>query len=272
MPSVLFAWVGDLPILALGVIFLVSAYLAALVGSWLRTRRPPSRSEKEKEGYIVSAVLGLLALLMGFTFSLAIERFETRRELVIQDANAIESAYLRAQILGEPHRTRLSKLLIAYTDNAVNLSKLPHGEAGPLLVQDDKLLTDIWSAAVAAFDSIRGLTFSSAFIESVDRVFDLDASRRAAREAHVPYEVFDVLLIYLISTAAVLGYVLGSGRARITAAFLLVLLNMSLLLIIDIDRPVGGGVSESQQPLEDVSKALHSQPPGTFDRWRSPSP
>jgi hypothetical protein len=262
---------SDAPIVAIGIVLLLSTIASASIGSWLRSRGTSNQGEEKNshEGYIVSAVLGLLALLMGFTFSLAIERFETRRNYVLEDANAIGTAYLRAQLLGEPHRSRLSKLLIAYTDNMIVISKLPPDEARKLLAADDRLLNDIWAATAAAFDSIKGLDFSSTFVDSMNAMIDLDSSRRASRQAHVPSEVLAVLFVYLIGTAGVLGYVLGFGRTRFAAAFLLLLLCLSLLLIIDIDRATTGGIAESQGPMEALAKSLHAQDPADFDRWRT---
>ncbi|MGN6149303.1 MAG: hypothetical protein ACTHPD_12235 [Rhizomicrobium sp.] len=277
MRDFLLGWIGDAPLLAIGAILFACTVAAAIFGASLRARhaaRPETDGDKDSsshESYIVSAVLGLLALLMGFTFSLAIDRFETRRALVVEDANAIGTAYLRAQLLGAPHRARLSKLLIAYTDNLITLAKLPPAEARAKVADDDRLLNDIWAASAAAFDSIKQYDFSSTFADSMNAMIDMDSSRRAARQAHVPPEVFGVLLIYLVGTAGVLGYVLGLGRARFAAAFLLLLLCLSLLLILDIDRATGGGITESQGPMEALSRSLHAQDPAIFDRWREPA-
>ena len=84
----------------------------------------PRRAKQEdhnQEGYLVGSLLGFLALLMAFSFSMALDRYEERRHLVIQEANAIGTAYLRTQLLDEPHRGRLSGLLVAYTDNRIAL-------------------------------------------------------------------------------------------------------------------------------------------------------
>src|SRR5262249_42706851 len=154
------------------------------------------------EGYVVSAVLGLLALLMGFTFALATDRYDARRGRVLEEANAIGTSYLRAQLLQEPHRTRISGLLVAYAENRIALAHAQSRDnPGALLARNDQLLTDLWSATVASFDSIKGLDFSSAFIESMNAVIDLDAARKAARRAHVPSEVYLVLFVYLVVTA-----------------------------------------------------------------------
>src|SRR5215469_2478248 len=117
------------PPLVLAATLLGSALFAGFLGHRLRLhydlgRAPTSASLRSEgqEGYIVSGVLGLLALIMGFTLAMSVERFEARRQVVLEEANAIGTAYLRSQLLGEPHRTRLSRLLVEYTDNRLVLA------------------------------------------------------------------------------------------------------------------------------------------------------
>jgi len=271
-------WLNQASLLVIAASLFVAMCGAAAVASLLQHYGPTGRGqppgadgESGQEGYIVSAVLGLLALLLAFTFSLAVDRFDTRRHLVLEEANAIGTAYLRAQLLPEPHRTRMTQLLVAYTDNRVALAKAAPGSATQqqLLRTNDGLITDIWAATSASFDSIKGLPFSSAYLGSINALIDLDASRKTARAARVPGEVFAILFIYLVTTAGVLGYVLRGARGRFAAAFLLGLLTLSLMLIIDIDRPTLGGIVESQQPMEDLQRSLAAQPPPVFDKWRA---
>lgn len=137
---------------------------------------------------------------------------------------------------------------------------------------NDALIVDMWAAASAAFDSIKARDFSSVYLESVNEVIDLDTSRKAARLARVPAEVFAVLCIYLITTAGVLGYVLRGLRGRFAAVFLMALLTLSLVLIVDINRPALGLIVEGQGPMEMVQSFMRAQPPATFDHWRPPGP
>jgi protein-S-isoprenylcysteine O-methyltransferase Ste14 len=267
---------GSLPLPLLGISLLGSMILAAIGGFFLRRRQDradaKTKQSEGQEGLVVSAVLGLLAFLLGFTFSLATDRFEARRQLVLEESNAIGTAYLRSQLLGEPHRSRLSQLLVAYTENKILLAKAQPDQQPPLLATDDQLLTSIWAATAAAFDSIKGLDFSSAFVDSMNSMIDLDASRRAARMAHVPSEVFGVLFLYMIVSAVVLGYVLSATRGRLAGGFLMVLFTIALLLIVDIDRPTLGGINESQRPMEKLLESLKSQPISVYDRWRGQDP
>lgn len=267
-------WTSRTDVAPLALVLFALLCVGALVGAASRRFRPREESDDSQVGYVVSAVLGLLALLMGFTFSLAVDRYDARRLLVLEEANAIGTAYLRAQLLEEPHRARMSDLLVRYTDNRIALAKADPG--GPEIAQrmaaNDALITDIWAATSAAFDTIKGIDFSSTFVDSINHVVDLDASRKIARAARVPFAVTVVLLVYLIVTAGVLGYVLERGRGRLAAGFLLGLLTLSLVLIIDINRPTGGNVTESQLPMEQLRKSLAATPPATFDKWKSAAP
>jgi hypothetical protein len=271
-------WTSETSIIAMVFLLFVAMCVAAAIGDVFRRRlghAPTETAEASdgQEGYIVSAVLGLLALLMGFTFSLAVDRFDARRRLVLEEANAIGTAYLRSQLLEEPHRARMSGIFTRYVDNRLALSNARPGspEMTRRLATNDALVTDIWAGAAAAFDSIKGLDFSSAYIDSINAVIDLDTSRKIARVTRVPTEVIAVLLIYLVFTAGVLGYVLKGRRGRLSAAFLMGLLTLSLVLIIDINRPANGGVTESQLPMELLKKSLAAQPPATFDKWKTPA-
>jgi hypothetical protein len=270
-PGAFELWLESAPLWALALVVLFAMMLASFSGYILRRRderalRTGDSTAEAQEGYIVSGVLGLLALLTGFTFALAVDRFETRRHLVLEEANAIGTTYLRSQLLEEPHRSRISAMLVAYTDNRIALATAPRDKALAMLPANDHLLTDLWTATVAAFPSMKNLDFSSSYLETMNNLIDLDASRKAARQAKVPSEVFFILLIYVIAATGGLGYVLVNSRARAAASVLFLLFVLSLLLIVDIDRPTSGGIEESQAPMQALRASLAEQPPAIFDR------
>jgi hypothetical protein len=271
--AALFTWLNSLPLLPLGGFLIVSVILAGGAGHALRvfqergaaTASQPAKREAA-EGFLVSGLLGLLALLLGFTFSLAIDRYEVRRHLVMAHSNTIGTAYLRVQLLPEPHRARLSGLLVDYTRNMLLLARAQPEAVPPLISTDDRLLRDIWTSTVAAHDAIQTRPFSISFLDSINAMIDKDASRRGERSARLPSRVFAALFLYLVVTGAVFGYVLSCRRTRLIASFLMGLLVVSLLLIIDIDQPITGHIVESQQPMEAVLDSLIHHPPGSYGR------
>ncbi|WP_380879537.1 hypothetical protein ACFB49_22850 [Sphingomonas sp. DBB INV C78] len=268
------------PLWAIAFLIFGGMFVMLYVGRLLRQRHkrqasPDGREGEEKESsqesFMVSSVMGLLALLIGFSFSLAVDRFETRRQNVLEEANAIGTTYLRSQLLEEPHRARLSKLLADYTDVRIALATSRPGPAvQPLLTSNDRLIVDLWTATVAAFPSMKPYDFSSSYLETMNAMIDMDATRKAGRQAHVPSEVFLVLLIYLFVAAGAISYMLVGQRGRETAIFLFVLFGIVLLLVIDIDRPTTGGIAESQLPMTQLRDFIRTQPPVSFDRFNVP--
>ena len=256
-----------IPIWQLGIGVFLLQFAAMEIGRRLKQYRA-ARAESGlaklgKEDFVISAILGLLALLLGFTFSLALDRFDTRRTLVVEEANAIGTTYLRAQTFDEPHRSRLSRLLLHYVDNrlaAGSASDLPQMQQQ--LAITDALQTQLWAETVAAVGPKRD-GISSAFLTSMNQTIDLAASRKAARIAHVPARVFATLLIYMAAAACSLGYIFADVR-RIVGASLLLLITLAFQLIVDIDRPVSGTMKESQQPMQDLKVSLSAQPPAVF--------
>jgi hypothetical protein len=265
-------WLETAQAWQIGLALLIAMFVASALGEWLNRRVAKKKVKRDdddgggKEGYIVSATLGLLALLMGFTFSLAVDRYEARRMLVLDEANAIGTTYLRTQMLEPVDRVRISKMLVDYTDNRIALAKAPRDQIEPLMVKNDQMLTDLWTATLAAWPSIKGLDFSSSYLETMNNMIDLDAARKAARLARVPSTVFFVLFLYVITSAGVLGFAGANKEGRGATLFLFLLLAISLLLTLDIDRPASGRITESQAPMERLRASLATTPPEVYDR------
>jgi len=247
------------PLWAIGIGLLVVLVSTFALGHYLNLRYERIgrfTNSTDFSGYVVTAMLGLLAIVMAFTFSLSSERFEERRQLVIAQANAIGTAYLQAQLFDSPYRERLSGLLRAYTKQQVALANSGYPESGPLREQNNKLVTNIWKATEAAFNSVRNTAFASLFVASVNRVIDLDATRAAVRATRLPTEIFSVLCLFLISVAGVLGYEIGLERGLLLTSFVLGLMVMAFLLVLDLDRPQSGGIRETQGPMEQLQISL----------------
>ena len=265
------AWLEVTPIWGIALWLSLAMALSSVLGNVFRRRHlrlhPEDDGKTEGDGsFMLSSVVGLLALLIGFTFALAVDRFETRRALVLEEANAIGTAYLRTQLLEEPHRARISRLMVEYTDNRLELSRLHEGEARDRIIRNDQLIDQLWIETMAAWPTIRGMDFSSSYLDSMNTVIDLNESRKISRQAKVPHAVYTVLFIYIIVTAGLVGYTRKSTRERWSALFLFLLLTLTLMLIVDIDRPVDGGINTSQRPMEDLQAWLHRTPPASFDQ------
>jgi len=150
----------------------------------------------------------------------------------------------------------------------IELAATPPGpKQKRLLETNDRLIVDLWAATVAAFPSLRSYPFSNAFLETMNNLIDMDAARKAGRQAHVPAAVFLILVLYQFIVAGVISYALVGRRGRLTALILFLLLGALMVLIIDVDRPTSGTVTESQEPMIQLAAFLKAQPPGSFDRF-----
>lgn len=246
-----------MPLWAVGLLVLLALLAAVECGRFLH--RILSRSAGEAAAVpdqLLAAVLGLLALLLGFTFSLALSRHEARRDLVIQEANAIGTTWLRAQLLEEPQRGAMRGLLVAYVDSRLGWSEADDPAVGQARTAD--LQRRLWTVMGAAIRKDSAPLLSRGVMDAMNESFDLAAARSAARMARLPAQVVNVLLLYMLLSAAMLGYVLsGEGRAhRIATAQLMVLLVLAFSLILDLDRPRSGAIHVSQQPLEDLRASM----------------
>jgi hypothetical protein len=266
-----------IPIWLLGSLLLLASTGCAWIGSalsrWMARVRGEGESLSEtQEGYLVASIFALLALLIAFTFGLAMDRYQTRRQLVVQEANAIEGVYLRSQLLDEPDRSRLSRLLIRYTENHLRLARLRHDteKAQHLLAEDDALVRDIWTAAVPAVQRIKLLAYSPSFVDSLTDLVRTGAERKAHRRSQIPTTIIVCLFFYALVAGGALGGVTRSRTAWQLSVALMALNCLAFMLVMDLNRPVEGTIHESQEPMELMLARLKANPPAVYQRLAQP--
>jgi hypothetical protein len=255
----------ELPLWMKGVGLAIALPLAVEVGYRLHawTARRPTR-EREDDGrnwtMIVSAALTLLALLTSFTVSTAADRYDRRRLIVSDEANAISTTYLRARLFAPPASDRLSALTATYARDrrAVALAgdDLKAIDRTSMQTQADELA--IWAATQNALQQPGAAIVTTAFLQSANLMFDLAATRHAALEARLPGRIVLLLAVYAAITACMVGYGLGASHRRHFAGSTLLFLMMAMteVLILDLDRPGSGGVRVSEAPMDRVIAAI----------------
>jgi len=242
------------------VVILLSIEGGHRLGQWRRLR-----TEEEKEapvGAAVAAALGLLAFLIAFTFGLAASRFETRRTVLLDEANSIGTTYLRAGMLREPHRTSVRRLLREYVDSrlaAADASKF-EGE----VQRAEALHTKLWSEAVAVAESDPHSIVIGLFIQSLNETIDLHSKRlNAARRSRIPPTIWYALFAMAVISLAGMGYHSGLAktcRSPVLAAVAL-LFAITIWLIADLDRPQEGSIRVSQRPMIDLKNSIAAPSP-----------
>jgi hypothetical protein len=247
----------SLPLWLLGIILFVLLALVCRAGMWLRARRKDD-GRSDDEGYLLSAALALLGLLIAFTFSLALNRYDARRDLVLKEANAIGTAWLRAGLVEGTAGRDLQASLAGYTDIRLRLP-LSGGNADAALLEraSASAQSKLWKQMTAATRDVPP-PIAATIVTAFNDLFDIASARKAERAARIPSRVLEVLVLYALMAAAIIGYVLGgTGKShRTVTSILFVLLTLALLLILDLDRPWSGSITVSQQPMIDARAGM----------------
>ncbi|WP_406693949.1 hypothetical protein V5E97_23195 [Singulisphaera sp. Ch08] len=213
-------------------------------------------------GEMVAATLALLAFLLAFTFGLAASRFDVRRVLVIDEANAIGTTYLRAAMLPEPHRTAVRTLLGEYVD--VRLEAVEMGKLDRSIRRSEELHAQLWTHAVAVGEKEPRSIVVGLFIGSLNEVIDLHTKRLALGVGNrIPGTIWAALYFVAILGTSVIGYHSGLAAAGRSLAILALVLAFSavMTLIADLDRPQEGLLRVSQQAMMDLRHSFTAKSP-----------
>lgn len=214
-------------------------------------------------GAIQGATLGLLGLLLGFSFAGAASRFMERQDLIVQEANAIGTAYRRADMLDEPHRNALRTELARYVEHRISLLEgLSSGLSPEAVAEIGRFHDSIWKAASAGVAAKP--EYAEVVLPPVNDVIDLQTSRVAAGSKHLP-----PLLIGLLvgcSSLSMIGIGYGCGlsgtRCLMMTGFLGILIVASLWMTIDLDHPRVGLIQLNDGPLLELRLDSDQSPPG----------
>jgi hypothetical protein len=249
----------------LGLVFFALMVAACEVG--FRIGRKPNEPLSQDMGSQISTIevgiLGVLGLLLGFTMSMAVTRFEVRKQLVLEEANAIGTAHLRTQLLPAVEGREIADLLREYTD--VRLEPECGGDMFEQILnarrESARLQDAFWRRAVAYGQKDPNPVRVGLLLQSLNEVIDLDGARWMAFWNHVPETVIYVIAVVSLLAATVVGYAFGMGRLRqfFSISVLSLAITLVLIVIIDLDRPRAGFIRVSQQPLLDLQKQLRSR-------------
>jgi hypothetical protein len=230
--------------------------LATWVGDALRRRSGPSPGEKRSDaGLLMSAILTLLFLLVGFTFSMAINRYDLRKNCEQAEAVAIGTLYSRADLLAPADTVKVQALLKRYLDQRVAVySARDYARGADLNTESARVLSEIWSivrpgiAAVPA--PLMGL-----LVGGVNDVVNSHRASQAAWLNRIPLAAWVLIAIIAIGSCWLIGF---RGRATDWLAFSVVpiAVSVSLFLMSDLDSPRGGVIRVAPQNLASLSQSL----------------
>jgi hypothetical protein len=242
-------------LMTLGIIF------AAFEGGFLLGRHRCRRSDKEKNspvGPMVTAILGLLAFMLAFTFGVAASHFSARRHLVLDEANMIRSTYAMTEMLAADARNDSRKLLCDYVD--IRLKDIhSFDQLKGLVSQSNEIQKQLWSIAMSS--DIKGTGTPSAwlYIQSLSDMINLQTKRVSlGTHGRISTSIWAVLYWLAILGMSAMGYHAGLVGLRGLFAYIVLILTFSsvIALIGDLDRPKQKLFKVSQQSMIDLRQRM----------------
>ena len=231
----------------------VMAELGILLGRMFR------RTQSTELGTFTGASLGLLALLLGFSFSLALSRYDARRGWVLEEANTISSTANFALMLPKETQRPILNLLRQYLLIRRDLN-IPYN---PTKMKSDiarsvELQNTLWQQAIQLSDDDTRSLAVNRFINSLNEMNNVHERRLTALRYHVPYAVTSILVGVTMLVIGLTGYHVGITGARRHGALLIITLMVTavIMLIVDLDRPTRGLIQVPVNALEDALQGM----------------
>lgn len=221
---------------ALGALFLLAAEGGYRLGKYRREHGEP---EVHHANAIIAATLALMAFMLAFTFSMGGSRFDARRHLVVEESNAVGTAYLRAGMLEEPDRTQIRGLLREYAEVRLRIVREFETYSAQGLARSEELHGLLWERTAALGRKDNRSVVVGLLAESINEVIDLHSKRVAAGLVDRIPEIIWITLTFIgLLGMAVIGYRTGlMGRRGIPATLALIFaFSAVMILIMDLDR------------------------------------
>jgi hypothetical protein len=225
------------------------------LGSWSRSADEPF---DRHVALVRTSTAALVAFLIGFAFSGAASRFVERLDIIVKEANALGTAYLRADTIAEPQRGELKAALREYTADRVKLLSVEErDQIEPLLAKVNGLHQRMWKSAIKATQDNAPLM--AVVLPPINEVIDMHATHLAMARRHLPLPIMAVLL----GTAAIGVGLMGFGNGRVGRRFSLldsvygVVLAAALWMTIDLDYPGFGIIGVSNRSVVETLAAMN---------------
>ena len=237
-------------------------WLATQLGVYLRRRRPLKDNERDDFGVIQAATLTLLALIIGFSFSMAISRYDLRKTYEEAEANAIGTEWVRAGLLPAPDAAKVRSQLRRYTDLRIAFYRTRDEQELQQINNDTSNLQNEMWAAVQTPALSQPTPVMALAVSGMNDVLNSQGYTQAAWWNRIPTSAWGLLILTAICCHVLVGY--GARGEKMSASLLIVLplvISISFLLIADIDAPRRGLIRVKPQNLVALADSLPKQQP-----------
>lgn len=250
--------VTDYPLLVFVVSFAVLLFSITTGSALLKKVQTPDQKSRENLSLVLSATLTLLGLIIGFTFSMAVGRYDQRKNLEEEEANAIGTEYLRADLLPAAEAKRVRALLKDYLAQRVLFYTTRDRErVREIDARTAQLQTELWSTVVRAMETAPLSPPITLATEGMNDVLNSQGYAQAAWWNRIPRAAWILMFSIAILSHLLVGY--GVQNFTSERAFLVVLplvMAIAFFLIADIDAPRAGVIRVEPQNLMSLSESL----------------
>ena len=245
-------------VLGLLVIMLMANEIGFRIG--LRDRKKQSEQGQNVSGALKASIFALVALLLAFSFSATTSRHELRQRLVLDQANAIGTCYLRAGLLPEEQKSRIQEILKQYVEKrlAIFAQGRQPGKYQQLSAEIDQLLSQLWVSVEYANVVSPETTRNSMIVPAANDVIDLSSTRAWAVRNHLPRPILQLLLACIVLSSLLYGHSSGQSGVRHLGLWLSANIVFALVLyvVLDFDRPRQGLIQVDHTPLVEFAHSI----------------
>jgi len=245
-------------IIYVGIVLLIVVAIRSGIAFAKRRMKRFGKEEDAPVNTIVGATLGLLAFILAFTFGMTTSRYDARKHFLLDEVNAIHTAWLRAGLIPEPHRTEVKELLNEYVDLRIQLAKKEISPA-EAIGGSEMIQQQIWKHTVALIDlDHRNGSIVTLFTNSVNHLFEIQTKRiSVALIDRIPGLIWMALFVLIILAMFEVGFLIG--RMERINWLLIMALSMAfsavILIIVDLDTSKGS-INVNQQAMFDLKEKL----------------
>ena len=258
------SWLYQLDTLWIVAGLLVAMAVAGEVGSRVGQRWHPRTDEAGRGhiGSVLGSLLGLLALLLSFTFAMSVSRYDTRRQLVVNDANVLGGLYFQSSLLPDTPRKAFKQLLRQYVDLRARTADLRRDRTDDEILQaaaqSESIRNQMWMVLKGAAEAQPPARIADAMLERLIAAISVERERLFAWESRVPDPVIWLLLFGALTAITVIGFFGGLGNHRGLPARIAVTVMLcgTIYVTLDLDKPHQGFIRVSQSPMLHLKQIL----------------
>lgn len=243
-------------VLVIAVLILIMSELGFRLGK-NETARPDS---DRPTGVVQAAAFTLLGLLIGFSFSIALGRYDARRAVTLREANSIGTTALRIDVLDAATAARERNDLREYVAARIAFASAGTkvGARAKSAAQSDALQRDMWNAAMLAAHRDPHSTTIPLFVQALNDTIDMSGEQTAVLSSNIPGLVLGVLVVIALVAAVMMGFGFGRNKDRgfVSSIMFAVMLALAIGVILDLDRPQRGLIRVSLEPLQAAQRSL----------------